>query len=102
MEKSLCCLRCGQTMKFLMRENLQLGKTGWLTGDWGNLLAGALDVAIFQCPSCGKLEFFQGEFAAGQGDQEEGLSQVTCPHCGVQYDFDYPKCPVCGTKNPVF
>ena len=49
MEKTMKCLRCGQTLKFLRRENLQLGKTGWITGDWGNLLAGALDVAILQC-----------------------------------------------------
>ena len=40
---------------------MQLGKTGWITGDWGNLLAGALDVAILQCPGCGRLEFFQGD-----------------------------------------
>lgn len=101
MEKKLNCLRCGQTMKFLMRENLQLGKTGWITGDWGNLLAGALDVAVLQCPGCGKLEFFRGDFALEES-AEEPLAQVTCPNCGVRYDFDYPKCPVCGTKNTIF
>lgn len=103
MEKTLKCLRCGQRMKFLMRENLQLGKTGWLTGDWGNLLAGALDVAVLQCPDCGKLEFFRGDFPAqGQVEEENDLVQVTCARCGVRYDFDYPKCPVCGTRNPAF
>ena len=60
MEKTMKCLRCGQTLKFLRRENLQLGKTGWITGDWGNLVAGALDVAILQCPGCGKLSFSEG------------------------------------------
>lgn len=103
MEKKLNCLRCGQTMKFLMRENLQLGKTGWITGDWGNLLAGALDVAILQCPGCGKLEFFQWDVFEEKEEGPEGeLAQVTCPNCGVRYDFDYPKCPVCGTKNTIF
>ena len=52
MEKKLSCLRCGQDMVFLRREHLQLGKTGLFTGDWGNLLAGALDVAILQCTGC--------------------------------------------------
>ena len=41
MEKDLKCLRCGRTMEFLMRENIQLGKTGWILGDLGNLMAGA-------------------------------------------------------------
>ena len=53
MEKKLSCLRCGRDMVFLRREHLQLGKTGLFTGDWGNLLAGALDVAILQCRSGG-------------------------------------------------
>ena len=101
MEKTMKCLRCGQPMEFVMRENIQLGKTGWVTGDWGNLLAGGLDVAVLQCPGCGKLEFFRRNFAL-EGRSEETLAQVTCPQCGVRYDFDYPKCPVCSTKNPIF
>ena len=101
MEKKLSCLRCGQDMVFLRREHLQLGKTGLFTGDWANLLAGALDVAILQCPGCGKLELFRGDFALEERT-EAPLAQVTCPRCGVRYDFDYPKCPVCGTENPIY
>ena len=59
--KDLNCLRCGRRMEFCRREYLQLGKTGWITGDWGNLLAGAMDVVVLRCPDCGKLEFFQGD-----------------------------------------
>ena len=73
MEKDLKCLRCGWTMEFLMRENIQLGKTGWILGDLGNLMAGALDVTVLRCPAC-----------------------------GVRYDFDCPKCPACGAANPKF
>ena len=101
MEKTLKCLRCGRPMEFLQREHLQLGRTGWILGDLDNLLAGGLDVAVLQCPGCGKLEFFRGDFAL-EGCSEETLAQVTCPQCGVRYDFDYPKCPVCGTKNSIF
>ena len=32
--KDLNCLRCGRRMEFCRREYLQLGKTGWITGDW--------------------------------------------------------------------
>lgn len=100
MREKLKCLRCGKTMEFLMRENIQLGKTGWVLGDLGNLMAGALDVAVLRCPGCGRLEFYQGDWM--DGEREDSLPQVACPACGVWYDFDYPKCPVCGADNPNF
>ena len=61
----LKCLRCGRPMEFVMRENIQLGKTGWVTGDWDNLLAGGLDVAFFPVdPRMGsEIEAGAAEFA---------------------------------------
>ena len=85
------CLRCNTEMKFLAKENLQLGKTGWLLGDLPNLVAGALAVDIFVCPTCRKLEFFATENTA----TEDSLAKKTCPACGAVHDFDYPKCPKC-------
>ena len=96
--KKLNCLRCGCKMEFMLRENIQLGKTGWIIGDWGNLLAGALDVAVYTCPSCGKLEFFRGELG-GEPEQRDCIAQTDCPACGVEYDLDSPQCPRCGAKN---
>ncbi len=78
-------------MKFLARERLQLGKTGWILGDLPNLLSGALDVYIYICPDCGKLEFF----SAADDTEEDELPQRKCPSCGTTHDFDYPKCPRC-------
>ena len=47
------------------------------------------------CPHCGKLEFFSGKAEVdGYGGSE--LPQRTCPKCGAEHDFDYPKCPLCG------
>lgn len=88
------CLRCGETMEFLVREQLQLGKTGWLLGDLPNLLAGALEVNIYVCPVCRKLEFYAAEGDAEE--EEDGLPKRTCPACGTVHDFDYPRCPGCG------
>ena len=90
MERELNCLRCGERMRYARREKIQLGETGWLSGDWGNLMAGAMEVDIYSCPKCRKLEFFQAD-----GQQEEGLPQKQCPKCGKRHDFDYPKCPFC-------
>ena len=91
----LRCLRCGAKMRFAGQEKLQLGKTGWLSGDLPNLLAGALSVSIMECPHCGKLEFFSGR-ADVDGYGGSDLPQRTCPKCGAEHDFDYPKCPLCG------
>jgi len=94
MHRELNCLRCGGEMRFIMAENLQLGKTGWILGDLPNLIAGAMEVAVYRCSTCGKIEFFQ----LREEDTESGIPQVNCPICGKPHDFDYPKCPVCGHK----
>lgn len=86
---NLFCLRCNEEMNHVKREKLQLGKRGWLLGDIPNLVAGAMEVDIYVCPSCRKLEFFLLEA------QEEELAQTKCPNCGNSHDFDYPRCPFC-------
>lgn len=58
MENNIVCLRCGQTMNHIRTEKLQFGQTGWILGDLPNLLAGAMEVDIYCCPQCRKLEFF--------------------------------------------
>ena len=85
------CLRCGEDMQYLSREKLQLGKTGWVLGDLPNLLSGALEVQIFVCPKCRKLEFFLAENEM----LDDETPKKTCPECGTVHDFDYPKCPKC-------
>ena len=85
-------------MKFLKREDIQLGKTGFLLGDWPNLLAGALDVEIWCCSECGKLDFYLAQPEEELGNCG-GISQIRCGKCGADYDLDYPKCPCCGEKN---
>ncbi|SFW40448.1 hypothetical protein SAMN02910280_2346 [Ruminococcus flavefaciens] len=38
---------------------MQLGRTGFIIGDIDNLFSGALTTSIYECPKCGKLEFFR-------------------------------------------
>ena len=85
----LNCLRCGRQMRYIKREKLQLGQTGWVLGDLPNLFAGAMSVDIYTCPGCSKIEFYLAETV------EEELPQKQCPNCGKKHDFDYPKCPFC-------
>ena len=88
------CLRCEGEMKFITREKIQLGKMGLLLGDLPHLVSGALEVNIYACKSCKKMELFDaGDIFESAQDE---LPQKTCPHCGERHDFDYPKCPACG------
>ena len=93
MERELICLRCGEQMHLARREKIQLGETGWIMGDWSNLLAGAMEVDFYCCVSCGKIELFQP-----RDGENARLPQKICPNCGKEIDFDYPKCPYC--KHP--
>ena len=91
MGKSLNCLRCGGGDGPRLYENIQLGKTSLLFGDWPNILAGAMRAEVWCCKDCGRLEFF-----SAPDDTDGSLPQTTCPNCGRNHDFDYPKCPFCG------
>jgi len=88
MERDLKCLRCQARMHFVERETFQLGQAGWILGDLPHLIKGGMELDIYACPDCGKVEFFQ---SAG----DEQLPQVKCPVCGKLHDFDYGKCPFC-------
>lgn len=89
--KKIDCLRCGQKMRYFGTEKLQFGQTSWIFGDLPNLLAGAMEVDVYCCLECRKLEFFLAE----ENEMEEELPQKQCPNCGRMHDFDYPKCPFC-------
>ena len=84
------CLRCDGTMSHIGVEKLQLGQTGLLLGMWNNIIAGALEVDIYLCPACRKVEFYAHSSAV-----DPDLPQKDCPQCGARHDFDYPKCPSC-------
>lgn len=73
MKDRITCLRCDREMNHIRTEKLQFGQTGWILGDLPNLLAGAMEVDIYSCPKCRKLEFFLADAV------EEGLPQKPCP-----------------------
>lgn len=108
MEKHCCA--CGGRLSHFSRDKIQLGQAGFFTGIWSNILAGSLEVDVYCCVSCGKIEFFhpleveldsQQQGARGKivGTSRDGVPQVICPNCGKQIDFDYPRCPMCGKTN---
>ena len=96
------CGNCGHGMSFIRRENIQLGKASSWVGMWPNILAGALDVELWGCPNCRKLDFYwsgSDEEAPEDWDGGDHMAQTTCPACGHVHDLDDPKCPCCGATN---
>ena len=113
------CLRCDAAMKFGMQQKFQLGQTSFLLGDWPNLMAGALELEVWFCPKCGKVEFFvpgtsnlpvkqpepvqteEFDYVGSMVNEgidavsKDGMPQRKCPTCGREHDFDYPRCPYC-------
>ena len=114
------CLRCDARMKFGMQQKFQMGQTSFLLGDWPNLLAGALELEVWFCPKCGKVEFFvpgstqnlpvkqaepvqteEFDYVGSMVNEgidavsKDGMPQKKCPTCGREHDFDYPRCPYC-------
>ena len=80
-----------------------MGKYGTIFGHLSNLMAGALNVEIWSCPNCRKLDFYwsgPAEEDYEYQDDGEHMAQTTCPACGHVHDLDDPKCPLCGAKNP--
>lgn len=79
-------------MNYTRTEKLQFGQTGWILGDLPNLLAGAMEVDVYSCHECGKLEFYMSDQTEKTNEE---LPQKQCPKCKKMHDFDYPKCPFC-------
>ena len=95
------CGNCRTQLKFLKLENIQLGKTSFILGDWPNLLAGAQNLEFWVCPHCRKLELYIPDLDEVDGFEcEDAMAQTVCPICGIEHDLDDPKCPHCGAKNP--
>lgn len=96
--KKIECLRCGREMDFLLSDQIQLGKAGFLLRDLSHLVSGALPVEIYACPECGKLELYRAEKSTERDDgyfEGDEIPTRICPNCGDEHDFDYPKCPKC-------
>ena len=112
--RALKCLRCGEAMTHMMREKFQMGDMGTWVGNINLSMRGGLEMDVYSCPNCGKIEFFLPE----SGDEPilydvpedalppeadsnivgvsmDGIPQVKGPACGAKHDFDYPKCPRC-------
>ena len=109
--KELRCLRCDTEMLFAKREDIQLGKQSFWH-DWNHLLHGSLDVDIYVCPNCGKMEFFAPEVYITRWAESEQKKEadaalhrnakpgaavaMKCTECGRLYPQGTTYCSMCG------
>lgn len=75
--KQINCLRCKTPMDFASREKIQLGQTSWVLKDLPNLFAGAMEVNIYICPKCKKIELFSS-------DENEDVDEPIIPYKKTQ------------------
>ncbi len=85
------CLRCNTELSSIGIQKLQLGESGVFVGVWSNIFSGALDVEIYICEKCGKMEFYSPYIH----EIEDKIEQQSCPFCGKPHEIDDVKCPHC-------
>jgi hypothetical protein len=54
------CIRCDGRLIFLGKKDFHEGTRAWgfIFGDFGELLTGGEEIAMFACEECGHVEFF--------------------------------------------
>ncbi len=57
--RNINCPYCNVAMKYMGTKRIQLGKSGLIFEHLDQWLSGALTASIYECPRCGKLEFFR-------------------------------------------
>ena len=77
--RTIHCPRCSKQLNFVGEMELKPG-------------ADALNVEVYACPKCGKMEFFT--------QAEPEMEKIICAGCNRSYDIDFPRCPGCGKPNP--
>ena len=59
--RKIDCPYCRLPMRYLGNKRIQLGKSGIIFEHLDHWLSGALPVSIYECPGCGKYEFFRSD-----------------------------------------
>jgi len=62
----LTCLRCNQRMRFMGTKAFHEGTRWGRLGDWGEHLVNKLELEMFFCTQCGRVEFY----VEGVGDDQ--------------------------------
>ena len=89
-KKYVCC---GQPMLFCGKHEFQKGSMDFFTGSLGNIMAGSMEMAVFQCEVCGQYKFYDPRVV----ERRQGQT-VVCA-CGREYPRYMLRCPECGAEE---
>ena len=59
--REIYCPYCDVQLQYHGARRIQLGRYGWFVEHWDQLMAGSLDVQLYVCPRCGKIEMFRAK-----------------------------------------
>ena len=90
MNEPMNCLRCGAQLVRLGVRTFQLGRETVAFDP--HVWEGGLELEVFGCPSCGKVELFSGKVQAWAAEYE-------CPVCHHRYPRAEDRCPRCYAKR---
>ena len=57
--RKINCPYCGIQLEYKGAQRIQLGRWRLLLEHWDNWLSGSLNVQLYECPKCGKIEMFR-------------------------------------------
>ncbi len=57
--RQIYCPYCDVLLRYRGANRIQLGKWNFFFEHWDNWRSGALNVQIYECPKCGKIELFR-------------------------------------------
>ena len=106
-QNMLKCLRCETEMVLFKHEKIQLGEQSFWH-NWNHLIHGALDVDIYVCPQCGKIEMYMPQNLQYNAQKEEPDAEPDeiiakkCTACGRVFSAYASVCPQCGETEESF
>lgn len=59
--REIYCPYCDVQLQYQGAHRIQSGRYGWLVEHRDQLFAGPLDVQLYVCPRCGKIEMFHAK-----------------------------------------
>lgn len=94
--RELNCLRCGTEMEFAGREQFQLGEESLFFGVMAVATAQSTRMDVYQCPNCGKVEFFA---PGARKKVTVPKTNWTCSECGTYNRANVQNCQGCGINR---
>lgn len=90
------CSACGEELKFLGTQRVELVVNK--RKNIFNMSDKVIKANVYQCPQCGKLEFYNS-IIKNKAEKPPLPTEAVCPRCARTYETVYGHCPYCGWSD---